>query len=143
MDTKALEFYRNESKCTENSTLSGKETILYVDAQRIRGASSRFIDQVRSNDASKYYGTPGEYNAVYAPSKYISVVSPPDKGKYMFISYTSSPSLTTKNVFPGIQNNSNGRTEGSPFHVTPLYFAGRASLVLDKAINSSNYKSWI
>ena len=120
MDTKALEFYRNESKCTENSTLAGKETILYVDTQRIRGARNR-----------------------YAPSKYISVLSPPDKGKYMFISYTSNPSLTTGRVFPGIQNNSNGRTEGSPFHVTPLYFVGRASLVLDKAIKSSNYKSWI
>ena len=143
MDTKALEFYRNESKCTENSTLAGKETILYVDTQRIRGARNRFVDQVRSSESSKYYGTPGEYNAVYLPSKYISVVSQPDKGKYMFISYTSNPSLTTGRVFPGIQNNSNGRTEGSPFHVTPLYFVGRASLVLDKAIKSSNYKSWI
>ena len=143
MDTKALEFYRNESKCTENSVLSGKEIILYVDAQRITGARNRFIDQVRSNETNKYFGTPGEYNSVYAPSKYLSVVSPPDKGKYMFVSYNSSPSLTTKKVFPGIQNNSNGRTEGSPFHILPLYFAGRASLVLDRTIKSSNYKSWI
>tara|TARA_R100001443_G_scaffold102848_1_gene111116 strand:- start:8519 stop:8950 length:432 start_codon:yes stop_codon:yes gene_type:complete len=143
MDTKALEFYRGESKCTENSVLVGKEPILYVDNQRIRGARNRFVDQSRSSEASRYYGTPGEYNAVFAPSKYISVVSPPDKGKYMFVSYTSSPSLTTNKVFPGIQNNANGRTEGSPFHVVPLYFAGRASLVLDRAINSNNYKSWV
>jgi hypothetical protein len=143
MDIKALEFYRNESKCTENSNLAGKELILYVDNQRIRGARNRFIDQSRSTEGGKYYGTPGEYNAVYAPSKYLSVVSPPDKGKYMFVSYTSNPSLTTKQVFPGIQNNANGRTEGSPFHIFPLYFAGRASLVLDRAINSNNYKSWV
>jgi len=143
MDTKALEFYRNESKCTENSPLVGKESILYVDNQRIKGARNRFVDQVRSGEGNKYYGTPGEYNAVYAPSKYISVLSPPDKGKYMFVSYSSSPSLTTKKPFPGIQNNTNGRTEGSPFHVIPLYFAGRASLVLDRAIKSNNYKSWI
>jgi len=142
MDTKALEFYRNESKCTENSVLVNKEAILYVDNQRIRGARSRFIDQSKSNENSRYYGTPGEYYAIFAPSKYISVMSPPDKGKYMFVSYTSNPSLTTNKVFPGIQNNANGRTEGSPFHIVPLYFAGRASLVLDRAINSSNYKSW-
>ena len=54
-----------------------------------------------------------------------------------------SSTLTTLKVFPGIQNNSNGRTEGSPFHILPLYFAGRASLVLDRTINSNNYKSWI
>ena len=143
MDTKALEFYRSESKCTENSVLAGKETILYVDHQRVQGARNRFIDQARSNENSRYYGTPGEYNAIYAPSKYISVLSPPDKGKYMFVSYSSSPSLTTKKPFPGIQNNANGRTEGSPFHIIPLYFAGRASLVLDRGINSNNYKSWI
>lgn len=143
MDTKALEFYRNESKCTENSTLVGKEGILYVDNQRIKGARNRFVDQSRSNEASRYYGTPGEYNAIFAPSKYISVLSPPDKGKYMFVGYPTNPSLTSKKVFPGIQDNSNGRTEGSPFHIIPLYFAGRASLVLDRAIKSNNYKSWI
>tara|TARA_R110000824_G_scaffold137684_2_gene302263 strand:- start:3491 stop:3922 length:432 start_codon:yes stop_codon:yes gene_type:complete len=143
MDTKALEFYRNNSKCTENSSLVGKEVILYVDGRRIRGERNRFVDQARSTTVNKYFGTPGEYNSVYAPSKYLSVVSPPDKGKYMFISYDKSPSLTKKTVFPGIQNNSNGRSEGSPFHITPLHFAGRASLVLDRTINSNNYKSWI
>ena len=142
MDTKALEFYRNNSKCTENSSLVGKEIILYVDAQRIKGARNKFIDQRRSSSGNKYFGTPGEFNSVYAPSKYLSVLSPPDKGKYMFISYPTSQSLTKKTIFPGIQNNSDGRSEGSPFHITPLYFAGRASLVLDRTINSSNYKSW-
>ena len=92
MDIKALEFYRNNSKCTENSSLVGKDIILYVDAQRIKGATSQ--------------------------------------------------SLTKKTIFPGIQNNGGGASEGSPFHITPLYFAGRASLVLDRTINSNNYKSW-
>ena len=143
MDTKALEFYRNNSKCTENSVLVGKEPILYVDNQRIKGARNRFVDQARTSSGNKYFGTPGEFNSVYAPSKYLSVVSSPDKGKYMFVSYPKNNRLTKKSVFPGIQNNSAGKTEGSPFHITPLYFAGRASLVLDRTINSSNYKSWI
>ena len=142
MDTKALEFYRNNSKCTENSTLAGKEPILYVDTQRIKGARNRFVDQARTTTGNKYFGTPGEFNAVYAPSKYLSVVSPPDRGKYMFVSYQKNSVLTKKSVFPGIQNNNAGKAEGSPFHITPLYFAGRASLVLDRTINSSNYKSW-
>ena len=133
MDTKALEFYRNESKCTENSTLVGKEGILYVDNQRIKGARNRFVDQSRSNEASRYYGTPGEYNSIFAPSKYISVLSPPDKGKFMFAAYPTNPSLTNKKVFPGIQNNSvTVELKVVPFHITPLYFAGRASLVLDR-----------
>jgi len=143
MDIKALEFYRKESKCTENSKLVGRQPILYVDELRIHGNRNRFIDQARNNNLNQYFGTPGEYNAIYSPSKYLSVVSSPDKGKYMFVSYEKSSTLTTLKVFPGIQNNSNGRTEGSPFHILPLYFAGRASLVLDRTINSNNYKSWI
>ena len=75
-------------------------------------------------------------------SKYLSVVSSPDKGKIMFVDYPKSLKLTKKTVFPGTANNNRGVTESSPFHFVKLYFAGKDSLRLETNSNSNNWKNW-
>ena len=143
MNIKALEFYRRNSNFTENSIKAGTQQLLYFDTQSIPGGRNRFVDSIRANDGLKFYGTPGEYSANYKASKYISALTPPNRGKVMFSNYEKSNTLTKKSVFPGIQENDNGRTNGSPFHMVMLYFPGKSSLILDTNPNSNNYKNWI
>jgi len=143
MNIKALEFYRNNSNFTENSIKGGTQQLLYFDTQSIPGGRDRFVDSIRTNGGLKFYGTPGEYSANFKASKYLSALTPPNRGKVMFSNYRNSNTLTKKTVFPGIQENDNGRTDGSPFHMIMLYFPGKASLILDTNPNSNNYKNWI
>tara|TARA_R110000824_G_scaffold18850_4_gene73965 strand:- start:13062 stop:13493 length:432 start_codon:yes stop_codon:yes gene_type:complete len=142
MNVKALNWYRENSDFTENSGKVNKQPILYFDAQNIPGGRTRFNDVVRTPSGLRFFGTPGEYGAHYGTSKYISVVSPPDKGRVMFVNYAKNSELTKKTIFPGTEQNYNNRSEASPFHMIKLYFAGRASLALDTNSNSQNYKTW-
>jgi|TARA_R100001443_G_C3249137_1_gene152793 hypothetical protein len=143
MNTRALEFYRKNSNYTENSIKAGTQQLMYFDTQSIPGGGSRFVDSVRSNNGLKFYGTPGEYSANFKASKYITALTPPNKGKVMFVNYPNSNTISKKDPFPGIQENDNGRSDGSPFHMVMLYFAGKSSLTLDTNPNSTNYKNWI
>lgn len=142
MNTEALNWYRQNSDFTENSGKVNKQPILYFDAQNIPGGRTRFQDVARTNNGLMFFGTPGEYGATYGTSKYISVLSPPDKGRVMFANYLQNSELTKKIIFPGNQQNNNNRSEASPFHMIKLYFAGRASLALDTNSNSQNFKTW-
>lgn len=143
MNVEALKWYRNNSNYTENSSKVGKQPILYFDTQKVPGGRNRYVDVAGARDGLTFFGTPSEYGAKFAASKYISVVSPPDKGKVMFTNYSKDPNLTNREVFPGLGQNNNGRTEASPFHLVKLYFPGRASLRLDTNPNSNNYKNWL
>ena len=138
MDIEALKWYRQNSDFTENSKKAGKKPIVYP-ANPLLG--NTYLDVIKSNGLL-YFGTPGEYGAENKASKYISVVSSPDKGKMMFVDYPKSVKLTKKTVFPGSGNNNRGVTEASPFHFVKLYFAGRTSLSLNTTSSSSNYKTW-
>ena len=138
MDIEALKWYRDNSDFTENSGRVGKKPIVYPTDPRFGNV---YLDVVKS-DGLLYYGTPGEYGAENQASKYISVVSSPDKGKVMFVDYPQSLKLTKKTVFPGTADNNRGVTESSPFHFIKLYFAGKQSLRLETNSNSNNWKNW-
>ena len=138
MDIEALKWYRKNIDFTENSQKAGKKTIVYPSDPRL---GNTYLDVVKSNGLL-YFGTPGEYGAENEASKYISVVSSPDKGKIMFVDYPQSLKLTKKTVFPGSANNNRGVTESSPFHSVKLYFAGKESLRLETNSNSNNWKNW-
>ena len=140
MDIEALKWYRDNSDFTENSKKVGKKDIVYP-ANPLLG--NVYLDVVKENNGLLYFGTPGEYGAENKASKYISVVSSPDKGKMMFVDYQQSLKLTKKTVFPGSGNNNRGVTESSPFHFVKLYFAGKDSLRLNTNSNSNNWKNWI
>ena len=141
MNTESLKWYRNNSDFTENSSKVNKAPILYFDAQVVTNGKYIFPDNMRP--PNKFYGTPGEYgNNPYFNSKYISVVSSPDKGKVMYTNYISNPKLTSKSVFPGVQNNGNGSSDSSPYHMVKLYFAGRSSLRLNTEPKAASYKTW-
>ena len=143
MNIASLTWYRENINYTENSIKAQRQPILYFDSQRIGGGRNRFVDVIPSKGGLKFFGTPGEYSALYKTSKYISVVSPPNAGKIWYVDYPADTRLTSNNVFPGIQENNNGRKEASPFHTIKLYFPGRASLRLETNPNSPNYKNWI
>ena len=140
MNTESLNWYRNNSNFTENSRKAGKAPILYFNSQVTTNGRYIFPDNLQP--PNKFYGTPGEYGNIYSNSKYISVVSSPDKGKVMYTNYPSNPKLTSKSVFPGVQNNGNGNSDSSPYHMVKLYFAGRSSLRLNTNPASAAYKTW-
>jgi len=140
MNTESLKWYRENSNFTENSRRAGKAPILYFDAQPNTGGKYIYPDNVRS--PHNFYGTPAEFGSKTAQAKYISVVSSPDKGKIMYTNYERSPKLTNKAVFPGTQNNGNGSSDASPYHMIKLYFAGRSSLRLNMDTRSAGYKTW-
>jgi|TARA_R100001509_G_scaffold61945_1_gene34236 hypothetical protein len=143
MNVKALNWYRQNSNYTENSGKVGKIPIQYFDMQTIKGGRNRYQDIVSTGgNGMDFFGTPGEYSARFKTSKYLSVMSSPDKGKIMFVDYPSNGKLTKRTVFPGVQSNGNNMGEASPFHMIKLYFPGRASLALDTNTNSANYKNW-
>jgi len=143
MNVKALNWYRENSDYTENSRKVNKLPIAYFDTQNIKGGRQRYQDVVSTNGQGlTFFGTPGEYSARNRTSKYLSVISPPNKGKIMFVDYPNSGKLTKRSVFPGIESNGNNMSEASPFHMIKLYFPGRASLALDINSVSSNYKNW-
>jgi len=142
MNINALNWYRKHSNFTENSKNAQRVPLLYFDTQNVPGGRNRFVDFVKAKSGLEFFGTPGEYGAQYKASKYISVVSPPDKGKIMFTDYPGNTQLTATKVFPGTQQNDNATTDASPFHMVKLYFVGRASLSLDVRPNSNNYKQW-
>ena len=140
MNTEALKWYRENSNFTENSRQTGKEPILYFNAQVNTGGRYIYPDNMRA--PYNFYGTPAEFGSKTGKAKYISVVSSADKGKIMYTNYESSPKLTTKTVFPGVQNNGNGNSDASPYHMIKLYFAGRSSLRLNMDTKSAGYKTW-
>ena len=141
MDTAALKWYRENSSFTENSGNAGQTPITYFNMGK-PGRGFNFRDRAKTSVGNMYYGTPGDYNATYQPSKYVSVASPPSQGKVFFTAYPQNPNLTNRSVFPGNANNDNGKVSGSPFHLVKLYFAGRTSLSLDTNFRSNNYKIW-
>ena len=140
MNTESLNWYRKNSNFTENSRGVGKAPILYFNSQVTTNGRYIFPDNLQP--PNKFYGTPAEYGNIYSNSKYISVVSSPDKGKVMYTNYPSNSKLTSKSVFPGVQNNGNGNTDSSPYHMVKLYFAGRSSLRLNTNPTSASYKTW-
>ena len=142
MDIKALKWYRENSDFTQNSAAVNRQPILYFDSQSIKGGRQRYVDLQPTPGGLKFFGTPGEHSALFGTSKYISVVSPPTKGKIFFASYPKNISLTKRQIFPGIEQNGSNESEASPFHMIKLYFPGRASLRLDMSPNSQNYKNW-
>ena len=142
MDIKALKWYRENSDFTENSRKVSRQPILYFDDQTIKGGRLRYTDVHPTPNGLKFFGTPGEYSALFGTSKYISVVSPPTKGKVFFANYIQNSSLTKRKIFPGTQQNGSNESKASPFHMIKLYFPGRASLMLDTNSNSQNYKNW-
>jgi len=141
MDAAALKWYRENSSFTENSGKVGQTPITYFNMGG-PGRGFNFRDTARTTPSSTYYGTPGDYNANYQPSKYVSVASPPNEGKVFFAAYPNNPNLTTRKAFPGNSNNDSGKDSGSPFHLIKLYFAGRTSLSLNTNSKSNNYKIW-
>ena len=143
MNIKALSWYRQNSDYTENSGKVNKLPIAYFDTQIVKGGRLRHQDTISTNETGlPYFGTPGEYGARFKTSKYLSVMSPPSKGKIMFADYIGNGKLTKRSVFPGIESNGNNMSEASPFHMIKLYFPGRASLALDINPASANYKNW-
>tara|TARA_R110001583_G_scaffold178582_1_gene334566 strand:- start:1109 stop:1501 length:393 start_codon:yes stop_codon:yes gene_type:complete len=129
MNTTSLEWFRGNVKYTEESGL------VYFDMINI-GGRQRFIDKI-SATGLKFFGTPAEFGARHKPSKYISVVSSPDKGKAFYVDYPKNDDLTKVDVFPGGNGKDKLNTNFSPYHAIKLYFPGRTSLSLN-----NNTKSW-
>ena len=93
MNIESLMWFRDNVKYTEESGL------VYFDMINT-GGRQRFIDKIAANGL-KFFGTPAEFGAKHKPSKYISVVSSPDKGKAFYVDYPKSDDLTKVEVFPG------------------------------------------
>jgi hypothetical protein len=128
MNIKALDWYRTNVNFTEGRGL------VYYDIINAGGVK-RFVDRKATNGGMNYFGTPGEYGAKFEPSKYISLVSSPDKGKVFYTDYEPNKNITKDDVFPGGNNKLDNNT--SPYHMIKLYFPSRTSLGLDK-----NTKMW-
>ena len=119
MNIKALDWYRTNVNFTEGKGL------IYYDMINV-GATRRFMDRKATN---------GGYGAKFEPSKYISLVSSPDKGKVFYTDYKPNKNITKDDVFPGGNNKLDNNT--SPYHMIKLYFPSRTSLGLNK-----NTKIW-
>jgi|TARA_R100001163_G_C5050484_1_gene187361 hypothetical protein len=141
MDINSIRWFRNNVNYTENSTKVGRNGIPYEDMTK-SGARYRFVDFMKAADGLRYYGTPGEYSAMFEPSKYISVSSSPSLGKVMYVNYPANPTLTERKVFPGSESNGGGESFAAPQHMIKLYFAGRTSLRLNTDVGSAGYKTW-
>tara|TARA_R110001583_G_scaffold11764_1_gene52787 strand:+ start:315 stop:710 length:396 start_codon:yes stop_codon:yes gene_type:complete len=131
MNTTALEWFRDNVKYTEESGL------VYFDMVNT-GGRQRFVDKIPTTNGLKFFGTPAEFGARHIPSKYISVVSSPDKGKSFYVDYPKNNFLTKSEVFPGGNGKDKLNTNFSPYHAIKLYFPGRTSLSLN-----NNTKSWL
>ena len=131
MDIEALKWYRENSDFTENSNKVGNKPIVYPSHPLLGNV---YLDVIKS-DGLLYFGTPGEYGAENKASKYISVVSSPDKGKVFYTDYKPNKNITKNEVFPGGNFKLDNNT--SPYHMIKLYFPGRTSLALNK-----NQKIW-
>lgn len=129
MNITSLQWFRNNVKYTEESGL------VYFDMINA-GGGQRFIDRITANGLT-FFGTPAEFGAKHKPSKYISVVSSPDKGKTFYVDYPKNDDLTKFDVFPGGNGKDRLNTNFSPYHAIKLYFPGRTTLSLN-----NNTKSW-
>jgi len=123
MNIKALDWYRDNVNFTEGKGL------IYYDMINF-GGMRRFLDKKTTNGGMDYFGTPGEYGAKFEASKYISLVSSPDKGKVFYTDYQPKKNITKSEVFPGGNYKLDNNT--SPYHMIKLYFPSRASLGLNK-----------
>jgi len=129
MNTTSLNWFRSSVKYTEQSGL------IYFDMIN-SGGRQRFVDKIPA-DGLTFFGTPAEFGARHKPSKYISVVSSPDKGKAYYVDYPKNDDLTKTEVFPGGNGKDRLNKNFSPYHAVKLYFPGRTSLSLN-----NNTKSW-
>tara|TARA_R110002020_G_scaffold214696_2_gene421770 strand:+ start:1937 stop:2335 length:399 start_codon:yes stop_codon:yes gene_type:complete len=114
MNTKSLQWYRNNSDFTEQKGL------VYFDMVN-HGAGTRYKDKVLAPSGLKFFGTPGEYSAKFNGSKYISLATAPSRGKVFYVNYDKNPRLTKKEVFPGSGNNDRLNTDASPYHMVKLW----------------------
>ena len=129
MNITSLKWFRHNVKYTEESGL------VYFDMINV-GGRHRFVDKIAANGLT-FFGTPAEFGAKHKPSKYISVVSSPDKGKTFYVDYPKNDDLTKTEVFPGGNGTDKLNKNFSPYHAVKLYFPGRTSLSLN-----NNTKSW-
>lgn len=130
MNTEALEWFRVNSVGTENKGL------MYFDNLNI-GGGNRYSDKVRTKGL-KFFGTPSEYGATYAASKYISLNNSPDKAKTFYVDYPVNSKITKTEVFPANSSNERLETKASPYHILKLNVgSNKISLSLN-----NNTKTW-
>ena len=112
MNIEALEWFRVNSVGTEMVGL------VYFDGINM-GGGVRYSDKVRTKGL-KFFGTPSEYSATYAASKYISLSDSPEKAKTFYIDYPANSKITKTDVFPANSSNDRLETKASPFHILKL-----------------------
>jgi hypothetical protein len=130
MNIEALQWFRNNSMGTE------KQGLVYFDNLHL-GGGSRYHDKVKTSGL-RFFGTPAEYGASYAASKYISLNNSPEKAKTFYVDYPPNSKITKNKVFPANSSNQRLDTKASPYHILKLNLgSNKISLSLN-----NNTKTW-
>jgi hypothetical protein len=130
MNIEALKWFRANSLGTENNGL------VYFDSIKM-GGGIRYHDKVATSGL-RFFGTPAEYGASYAASKYISLNNSTEKAKTFYVDYPANSKITKTTVFPANSSNERLDTKASPYHILKLNIgSNKISLSLN-----NNTKTW-